>query len=138
MAQQAITINIAGVSIPLTIESGKEEVYRLAEREVSKYFKEIRTNNLQGWTDRHYLVMAALHFAIDSVRQRRRSEIDSDDLRKLDELSTEIDTYLNHPGAYTPGRGGGRQLPPVDGNKTFFNIGRNKIYPHRFLIALRN
>ena len=99
MAQQAITINIAGVSIPLTIESGKEEVYRLAEREVSKYFKEIRTNNLQGWTDRHYLVMAALHFAIDSVRQRRRSETDSDDLRKLDELSTEIDTYLNHPGA---------------------------------------
>ena len=37
MAQQAITLKIAGKSYSLNIESEKEEVYRLAEREVNNY-----------------------------------------------------------------------------------------------------
>lgn len=98
MAKQAITLNIAGISIPLTIDSEKEEVYRLAEREVNAYFARIKKdNNIQGWTDKHYLVMAALRFAITAVNQRRQCETDNDDLRQLEAWSTEIDTYLNRP-----------------------------------------
>ena len=37
MAKQAITLKIAGKSYPFQIESGKEEMYRLAEREVNQY-----------------------------------------------------------------------------------------------------
>ena len=37
MAKQAITLKIAGKSYPFNIESGKEEIYRLAEREVNSY-----------------------------------------------------------------------------------------------------
>ena len=37
MAKQAITLKIAGKSYPFNIESGKEEMYRLAEREVNSY-----------------------------------------------------------------------------------------------------
>ncbi len=97
MGKQAITLKIAGIGIPLTIESEKEEVYRLAEREVNSYFARIRQNNIPDWTDKHYLVMVALRFAITSVNQRRQRETDSDDLRRLEALSTEIDTYLNAP-----------------------------------------
>ena len=51
MAQQAITLKIAGKSYSLTIESEKEEVYRLAEREVNKYLTLIKQNNFRNWTD---------------------------------------------------------------------------------------
>lgn len=95
MAKQAITLNIAGINIPLTIDSEKEEVYRLAEREVNGYFAKIKKDERSGWTDKHYLVVAALRFAIISVNQRRRRETDNDDLRQLEALSTEIDAYLN-------------------------------------------
>ena len=42
MAKQAITLKIAGKSYPFTIESGKEEMYRLAEREVNNYLALIK------------------------------------------------------------------------------------------------
>ena len=97
MAQQAITIRIGEIAIPLNIESGKEEVYRLAEREVNRYLAEIQAHKLKDWTDKHYLAMAAMRFAINSVRDRRRTETDDEDLRKLEALSAEIDAYLNTP-----------------------------------------
>ena len=97
MAKQAITLNIAGVSLPFSIDSEKEEVYRLAEREVNTFFARIKQEQKQGWTDKHYLVMTALRFAITAVNQRRQSETDNDDLRRLEALSTEIDAYLNRP-----------------------------------------
>ncbi len=97
MGKQAITLKVAGISIPLTIDSEKEEVYRLAEREVNSYLGKIKKEKKPGWTDSHYLVMAAFRFAIISVRQRRQRETDNDDLRRLEALSTEIDAYLNAP-----------------------------------------
>lgn len=47
MAQQAITLKIAGKSYSLNIESEKEEVYRLAEREVNNYLAAIKQNNFK-------------------------------------------------------------------------------------------
>lgn len=47
MAQQAITLKIAGKSYSLNIESEKEEVYRLAEREVNNYLAAIKQNNFR-------------------------------------------------------------------------------------------
>lgn len=95
MAKQAITLKIAGINIPFTIDSEKEEVYRLAEREVNGYLASIKQRNIQDWTDRHYLAIAALRFAIDAVNRRRQHETDDDDLRRLEALGTEIDAYLN-------------------------------------------
>ena len=60
MAKQAITLKIAGKSYPFNIESGKEEIYRLAEREVKKladqvarlkYSKPTRQERLQHLRD---------------------------------------------------------------------------------------
>ena len=95
MAKQAITLKIAGINIPITIDSEKEEVYRLAEREVNGYLTSIKQRIMKFWTDRNSLVMYSVRFAIDSVKQRRQHETDDDDLRQLEALSTEIDAYLN-------------------------------------------
>ena len=47
MEKQAITLKIAGRSYPLNIDREKEEVYRLAEREVNAYLAQIKQNNIR-------------------------------------------------------------------------------------------
>lgn len=95
MAQQAITLKIAGKSYSLNIVSEKEEVYRLAEREVNNYLALIKQNNFRNWTDQDYLSMAALKFAIGNVDLRQSREVGSEELKRLEELDREVDAYLN-------------------------------------------
>lgn len=97
MAQQAIKLKIAGKSYSFKIESEKEELYRLAEREVNSYVASIKQNNFQGWTDQDYLGMAALKFAIANADMRQSREIGDDDVKQLERLSDQIDAYLNTP-----------------------------------------
>lgn len=95
MAKQAITLKIAGKSYPFNIESGKEEAYRLAEREINSYVALIKQQNIKGWAEQDYLAMAALKFAIANVSIRQSREIDNEDLRKLEKIGADIDSYLN-------------------------------------------
>ena len=82
MAKQAITLKIAGKSYPFNIESGKEEMYRLAEREVNSYLALIKQQNIKNWNDQDYLSMTALKFAIANVGMRQSREVDDEDLRQ--------------------------------------------------------
>lgn len=95
MAKQAITLKIAGKSYPFNLESGKEEAYRLAEREVNNYLALIKQQNIKGWKDQDYLAMTALKFAILNVGMRQSRELDNEDLKRLNRLDSEIDSYLN-------------------------------------------
>ena len=95
MAQQAITLKLAGKSYSLNIDSEKEEMYRLAEREVNSYLAAIKQNNFKNWTDQDYLSMAALKFAIANVDMRQSRELGDEDLKRLGHLGEEIDAYLN-------------------------------------------
>ena len=108
MAQQAITLKIAGKSYSLNIESEKEEVYRLAEREVNNYLAAIKQNNFKNWTDQDYLSMAALKFAIANVDMprtgRRRPETSGATRRRARRLP-------QHPATVTEGKGQARDLP---------------------------
>ena len=97
MAKQAITLKIAGKSYPFQIESGKEEMYRLAEREGNSYLTLIKQQNIRNWTDQDYLSMTALKFAIANVGMRQSRELDSEDLRRLEAIGEEIDSCLNDP-----------------------------------------
>lgn len=94
---QAITLKVAGKSYQFTIESGKEEAYRLAEREVNSYFAAIKQRNFDNWTDRDYLSITALQFAIANVTARQSREADDDDLRRLEKVSASIEACLNNP-----------------------------------------
>ena len=97
MAKQAITLKIAGKSYPFNIESGKEEMYRLAEREVNSCLARINHGKIKNWNDKDYLSMTALKFAIANVGMRQSREVDDEDLRQLEKIGTEIDAYLNDP-----------------------------------------
>lgn len=110
MAQQAITLKIAGKSYSLNIESEKEEVYRLAEREVNNYLAAIKQNNFKNWTDQDYLSMAALKFAIANVDMRQSRELGDEDLKHLGRLGEELDVP-QHPATVTEGKGQARDLP---------------------------
>ncbi|MEG0789781.1 MAG: cell division protein ZapA [Alistipes sp.] len=95
MAEQAIKLKIAGKSYSFKIESEKEELYRLAEKEVNAYVASIKQNNFQGWAEQDYLGMAALKFAIANIDMKQSREIGSEDLKKLDQIGSQIDTYFN-------------------------------------------
>lgn len=99
MAQQAIKLKIAGKSYSFNIESEKEEMYRLAEREVNNYLASIKQNNFQGWGDQDYLSMAALKFAIANVDMRQSREVGSEELKQLERIGSELEAYLNDPKA---------------------------------------
>jgi len=111
MAQQAITLKIAGKSYSLNIESEKEEVYRLAEREVNNYLAAIKQNNFKNWTDQDYLSMAALKFAIANVDMRQSRELGDEDLKHLGRLGEELERLPQHPATVTEGKGQARDLP---------------------------
>lgn len=93
--KQAITLKIAGKSYPFFIQRGKEEKYRLAEREVNKELVDARKRNFRGWNEPDYLAMVALKFAITNVDVRLSRKADDDDLGRLEELDGSLDAYLN-------------------------------------------
>ena len=147
MAKQAITLKIAGKSYPFNIESGKEEMYRLAEREVNSYLALIKQQNIKNWNDQDYLSMTALKFAIANVGMRQSREVDDEDLRQLEKIGTEIDAYLNDPKKkHAEGHrrrkaaSGGERAETArnDTHRSKNVLLHTRIYPHRFLIALRN
>lgn len=97
MAKQSIKLKIANKPYSFSIESEKEELYRLAEREVNAYVASIKQNNFQGWSDVDYLGMAVLKFAIANAELRQSREVGSEELKSIERLTAEIDEYLSRP-----------------------------------------
>jgi len=97
--KQDITLKIAGKSYRFSIKRGKEEKYRLAEREVNRYLVEVSRHNISSWSESDYLAMAALKFAIASIDARLSREAGADDLGRLEELDAKIEAYLDSPEA---------------------------------------
>lgn len=95
MAKQTINLVIAGQSYPFKIDSDKEELYRLAEREVNNYLTLIKKQNYKNWTEIQFLSMAALKFAIENLHMRQNREVVDDDLKRLEEIDSSLDDYLN-------------------------------------------
>ena len=93
--KQAITLKIAGKSYPLNIDREKEEVYRLAERDVNTYLGRVKQQQIKGWSDTDYMAIAALNFAISHVKMRRSREVEDEDLKRLETLEAELERYLN-------------------------------------------
>ena len=84
--QQAIKLKIAGKSYSFTLKheaneeqslAEKEELYRLAEREVNAYVTRFEKAKYEGFSTQDCLAMAALQLAISSVGQRRSPQAGS-------------------------------------------------------------
>ncbi|MFI3278646.1 MAG: cell division protein ZapA [Rikenellaceae bacterium] len=97
MAKQAIKLRIAGKTYSFTIDSEKEEVYRLAEREVNSSAAEFEKQKFDGFAMQDYLAMTALKFAITNISNKMQGDVDSDDVKALKSLNDKLAAYIDDP-----------------------------------------
>lgn len=92
-----ITLKVAGGSYKFTIDRDdreKEEIYRLAEREVNGVLARIKQNQFKNWSDLDYLSVVALQFASANISLRQSREVGDEDLQRLQQLDAELTDYL--------------------------------------------
>ena len=65
MAKQNITVKIIGKPYPLAIDGEKEELYRLAEREINAYVTRIEQAHFKGFS-KEVKTLAALGGELES------------------------------------------------------------------------
>lgn len=90
-----IKLKIAGKSYSMRIEPHKEEIYRLAEREVNRYVTKYEQAHLDGYGVGDYLAIVALQLAVSNIRLSQSREIGSEELKRLAELAKEVGAHLD-------------------------------------------
>ena len=95
MAKQKINLRVAGKAYQMTIDSDKEEVYRLAERDVNANVGEVQRNFGDKMSLQDCLAITALLYGINSIAISRQNEMSDEDLKALDTLSQRLDKHLN-------------------------------------------
>ena len=95
MAKQKINLKGAGKAYSLTIDSDKEEVYRLAEREVNTNLATLQKTFGENFDLKDCLAITALQLSINNIAITRQNELESDDMKALDALSQRLDKHLN-------------------------------------------
>lgn len=95
MAKQKINLKVAGKAYSLTIDSEKEEVYRLAEREVNTNVGKLQKTFGESFSVQDCLAITALQLGINNIALMRENNLADDDLAALDALSQKLDKHLN-------------------------------------------
>ena len=93
MAKQNITVKIIGKPYPLAIDGEKEELYRLAEREINAYVTRIEQAHFKGFSKEDCLAMAAFQIAVAKLAQSR--EVGDEEVKTLAALGGELESYLD-------------------------------------------
>ena len=84
MAEQKITLKVARKPYSLTIDSDKEEIYRLAEREVNAYIGKWEEAFGDNINIQDCLVFTALQFCINNITITRQNGISDEDIEALE------------------------------------------------------
>lgn len=66
--KQNISVNIEGVELPLTVDSGEEKMYRDATVLIQQRLRQLRELYPNLPHDRYYYAMALLYTAVDAVK----------------------------------------------------------------------
>ena len=90
-----IKLKIAGKSYSMRIAPHKEEIYRLAEREVNRYVTKYEQAHLAGYGVGDYLAIVALQLAVSNIRLSQSREIGSEEEMRLADLAKEVETHLD-------------------------------------------
>lgn len=94
MAKQNITLKIIGKPYSLSIDSEKEELYRLAERELNAYVTRIEQHHFKGFSKEDCLAMAAFQIAVAKLSLAQSREVGNEEVQTLAALNGEVETYL--------------------------------------------
>ena len=95
MAKQKINLKVKDKAYQMTIDSDKEEIYRLAEREVNANIAKLERAFGDNCDLKDCLAITALQLSINNISMARQNELDSDDVAALDALSQMMDKHLN-------------------------------------------
>lgn len=95
MAKQKINLKVAGKAYSMVIDVEKEEVYRLAERDINANISRLQKTFGENCDIKDCLAISALQYCINNIAITRQSEVDSDDMKALDALSQRLDKHLN-------------------------------------------
>ena len=95
MAKQNITVKIIGKPYPLAIDGEKEELYRLAEREINAYVTRIEQAHFKGFSKEDCLAMAAFQIAVAKLALAQSREVGDEEVKTLAALGGELESYLD-------------------------------------------
>ena len=95
MAKQKIHLKVGGKPYQMNIDSDKEEIYRLAEREVNAAIVKLQNVFGDSFSLQDCLAIAALQLSINNITITKQNELGNDDLQALDALSQRLDQHLN-------------------------------------------
>jgi cell division protein ZapA len=95
MAKQKIHLKVGGKPYQMNIDSDKEEIYRLAEREVNAAIVKLQNVFGESFSLQDCLAIAALQLSINNITITKQNELGNDDLQALDALSQRFDQHLN-------------------------------------------
>ncbi|MBP3317930.1 MAG: cell division protein ZapA [Alistipes sp.] len=93
--KQRISLKLAGKPYQMNIESDKEEVYRLAEREVNTSVNRWKKAFGDNFSTQDCLATTALLFSINNITTARQNQMEDEDMKALDALSQRLDKHLN-------------------------------------------
>ncbi len=92
---QKIHLRLAGKAYGLEIAPEKEEIYRMAEREVNASVSKWQKAFGDNFSIQDCLAIAALQLCINNISITRQSEVSDEDMEALDALSQRLDKHLN-------------------------------------------
>lgn len=92
--KQHITLNIGGKPYTLDVYVDKEEFYRLAERKVNDYVRQLTAGRYNGFTAVDYMALAALCLAEEGIEAAAGRRVQSEDVQRLAELARLLDRTL--------------------------------------------
>ncbi|MBQ7964240.1 MAG: cell division protein ZapA [Alistipes sp.] len=92
---QKIPLRLAGKAYGLEIAPEKEEIYRMAEREVNASVNKWQKAFGDNFSVQDCLAIAALQLCINNISIARQSELSDEDTQALDALSQRLDKHLN-------------------------------------------
>lgn len=95
MAKQKIHLKVGGKPYQMNIDSDKEEIYRLAEREVNAAIVKLQNVFGESFSLQDCLAIAALQLSINNITITKQNELGNDDLQALDALSQRLYKHLN-------------------------------------------
>ena len=99
MAKQNITVKIIGKPYPLAIDGEKEELYRLAEREINAYVTRIEQAHFKGFSKEDCLAMAAFQIAVAKLALAQSREVGDEEVKTLAALVGELSRCVALTGA---------------------------------------
>ena len=88
---QKIHLRLAGKAYGLEIAPEKEEIYRMAEREVNASVSKWQKAFGENFSIQDCLAIAALQLCINNISIARQSEMSDEDMEALDSLEVPVE-----------------------------------------------